>query len=64
MHSCSDVFLMLRRLLALLAVAAFLPLGLGAADAAGTIAGTVSNNATGNNLEGARVEIPRWVSGS
>ena len=59
MHSCSDVFLKLRRILALCAIAAFLPLGLGAADASGTIAGTVSNNATGNNLEGARVEIPR-----
>ncbi|MFM9032086.1 MAG: carboxypeptidase regulatory-like domain-containing protein, partial [Opitutaceae bacterium] len=59
MHSCSDVFPQLRRLLALCAVAALLPLGLAAADASGTLTGTVSNNATGNNLEGARVEIPR-----
>ena len=30
-----------------------------AADSSGVIAGTVSNIATGNNLEGVRVEIPR-----
>src|SRR5947207_2459053 len=30
-----------------------------AADAAGTITGTVSNTATGNLLEGARVEVPQ-----
>ena len=64
MRSCTDVLLKLRRVLALCAIGALLPLGLGAADTGGTLTGTVSNNATGNNLEGARVEIPRWVSGS
>ena len=54
----SDRTRRVRRLLSLL-VALALPLALGAADSGGTITGTVSNNATGNNLEGARVEIPR-----
>jgi len=54
----SDRTRRVRRLLSLL-VALTLPLALGAADSGGTITGTVSNNATGNNLEGARVEIPR-----
>ncbi len=47
----------LRRVLAA-ATVCLAALGARAADATGTVAGTVSNLATGNLLEGARVEIP------
>ncbi|MFM1748342.1 MAG: hypothetical protein RLZZ188_2008 [Verrucomicrobiota bacterium] len=59
---CSEPRGLVGRLFSIVAaasLAALLPITAAAAEPTGTIAGTVSNNATGNNLEGARVEIPR-----
>jgi hypothetical protein len=59
MHPSYHVIHSQLRRLFILAALLFLPAALRAADSSGSVTGTVSNTATGNNLEGARVEIPR-----